>query len=346
MMRWFHRGRKRGQITPFLIAVIAILLIAIMVTVNLGKISMTKTHTANAADAGALAGASTHTNTLNAIADRNSMMIANYLANQIAFLIPITMCMWGWRYAQYLAFIAMQATMFATAWDDGSTGYREARNFARQLAFSNAAIDEAKPRNPGESYEAWLQRKSRFEQWMDDKRYERNDNDPVTYSWEDGRGGQNSVTVTTDAPDFPGLIPMPGVLQGTFRDVIGPCGWGCLPCIPQVEAYEVCYAAALIPPVFSIGIAPFCCSCVISTFLVYPVPIAFIADIRDDDPEITVTVNRIEPEAGLGLWRMRYESQGSPPGTGITSSSTAKSSGGRVGPVPDPDYDSYLISAD
>lgn len=345
MMLWFHRGRKRGQVTPFLIAVIVILLITIMLTVNVGKVSMIKTSTANAADAGALAGASTYANTLNSIADTNSMMIANYLSNQIAFLIPIGMCRWGWRYAQYLAFVAMQATMFAMAWDNGNAGYKEARNLARQLAFSNAGIDEAKQRLPGETYEAWLTRKSNFEEWMDDKRYERDDNEPVTYSWEDSRRGQNSVTVTTDGPDFPGLLPMPGLLVGLFRDVIGPCGWGCLPCSPQLIAHATCYAAARIPPVFSIGTPYVCCACVIFTILGYPVPIASILNIIDDDPEVTVTVNRIKPEANLGLWRMKYESS-QEAGQGITSWSRAKSSGGSVGPVPNPNYDSYLISAD
>ena len=44
-MIWFRRDRRKGQIAPFLIAVIVILLIALMVTVNLGKISLTTVKT-------------------------------------------------------------------------------------------------------------------------------------------------------------------------------------------------------------------------------------------------------------------------------------------------------------
>ena len=82
-MIWFRRNRRKGQIAPFLIAVIVILLIALMVTVNLGKISLTRTATSNAADAGALAGASTMANGLNAIKDMSAGMLADYLSTQI-----------------------------------------------------------------------------------------------------------------------------------------------------------------------------------------------------------------------------------------------------------------------
>ena len=342
----FWRNKKKGQIAPFMIAVIVILLIALMVTVNLGKISLTKTDTANAADAGALAGASTHANSLNAIADINSLMIADYLSNQAAFLIPINMCKGKWRYVQYLAFVAAQTAMFIQSWDLGGTSYESARNSARQLAFSNVGIDEAKPRQGNETYEEWLKRESNFGQWMDKNSYEKDDNEPVTYSWEDKKGGQNSVTVTTDAPDFPGLIPEPGLLVGLFTYTIGPCSpKKCMPCVLDQSLYFICYTDGLIPPVFTISFPKLCCSCKIITLLGYPVPIAFIFNIKEDEPEIQVTVNRIEPEADLGLWRMKYESQGET-GKGITSRSAAKSSGGRVGPVPAPDYDSYLISVD
>ncbi|MCF7875377.1 MAG: hypothetical protein K9L99_05910 [Candidatus Omnitrophica bacterium] len=48
----------KGQLTPFFIAILTVLVIGIMVTVNIGKVSLVKTHTSNSADAGALAAAS------------------------------------------------------------------------------------------------------------------------------------------------------------------------------------------------------------------------------------------------------------------------------------------------
>jgi len=76
MRRIFYK--KNGQIAPFMLAVIAILIMAVMVTVNIGKISLTKTHSANAADAGSLAGASVMANIFNMLADANSQMITKY----------------------------------------------------------------------------------------------------------------------------------------------------------------------------------------------------------------------------------------------------------------------------
>ncbi len=61
MFIWFAVNRanyRKGQIFPFLIAALAILIIMGMITANIGKLSIFKTDVSNAADAGALAGAS------------------------------------------------------------------------------------------------------------------------------------------------------------------------------------------------------------------------------------------------------------------------------------------------
>ena len=60
MFSYFSRHKcqyHKGQLAPFFIALIVIIAIAILITVNIGKVSLTKTYTANACDAGALAGA-------------------------------------------------------------------------------------------------------------------------------------------------------------------------------------------------------------------------------------------------------------------------------------------------
>src|SRR3989338_4854679 len=98
MINWF---RKRGQIASFMIAVIVILLIGLMVTVNLGKVAMNKTHTSNAADAGALAVSSTYNSTLNNLAYQNWLMITAYLAEAIAFLWPISICSETLRFVEW-----------------------------------------------------------------------------------------------------------------------------------------------------------------------------------------------------------------------------------------------------
>ncbi len=81
----------KGQLAPFFIAFIVILLIAALVTINIGKIGKTKTFSANATDAGALAAGSQMATAFNYIAVSNSYMITNYqwffAAATISFII-------------------------------------------------------------------------------------------------------------------------------------------------------------------------------------------------------------------------------------------------------------------
>ncbi|MBL7081306.1 MAG: Tad domain-containing protein [Candidatus Omnitrophica bacterium] len=329
--------KKKAQVAPLMIAIIVILIMAIMVTVNIGKISLTKTRTSNAADAGALAGSIMHSNVLNTLIDTNSAMIAEYLSIQVTFLIPDTVCNDWRKYVAYLAFVAAQTAQYVSASQAGNEGYEEARNAAKQLAFMNAGIDEAKPRQEGESYEAWLKRDSKFQQWMESDGYESGD-----YSWKDRQDKENSFKVEVNAPDSPGLIPMPMVLAGLYWDTIGVCGKWCLPCITDLAKYYGCLAKAQKPGTITMETYG-CCSCIIITIIGYIVPIAWIAGVTNDNPEISVTTTRIEPERDLGLWQMKYD-QPTKPGEGISSQAKAKSSGGMVGPAPVGEYDSYLIS--
>jgi len=69
---------RRGQLAPFFIVIIIIVIIATMVSVNIGKIAMTKTYTGNSSDAGALAAASVLAYAFNYIAFANSIMETNY----------------------------------------------------------------------------------------------------------------------------------------------------------------------------------------------------------------------------------------------------------------------------
>jgi len=70
----FHKG----QLVPFFIVFIILLLIAALVTVNIGKVGLIKTYSSNAADAGALAGGSVMATVFNTQAVMNSEMIVAY----------------------------------------------------------------------------------------------------------------------------------------------------------------------------------------------------------------------------------------------------------------------------
>lgn len=366
-MTGVSKYKKKGQVAPFLIAVIAVLITALMITVNIGRVGLTRTTTSNAADAGALAAGTIHTETLNALADVDLQLMMDYVSAVVVFLIPKPIWVEPAQYVSWYLFALAQLMQFVFAWMSGIDGYEEAPKTARQLAFSNAGVDEPKPRNTGESYDAWIKRDSPFTQWMDSKGYESGSQ----YNWQD-KGvypdytpRANSVTVAVDAPSFPGLYPLPGVpLITPFYLWIPFCNPCCCPVVPCCECIECLAALAIFdegvaaaiarPITLSYGwysvpwglftdapiIIPPICPCGGMTAwatVIYP-PAIFTFGILEDDPQTTVTVTRMRPDSNLGLWTMQQ-------GT-ITSSARGECSGGSVGPfVPDPDYDSKLISA-
>ena len=55
---------NKGQVFPFIIAIIVVILIMAMITANLGKLAVFKTDVSNAADSGALGSASVLSNFL------------------------------------------------------------------------------------------------------------------------------------------------------------------------------------------------------------------------------------------------------------------------------------------
>jgi len=78
---WFSENKQfkkrngvSGQITPFLLVVLVILLIAAIATINIGRVSLDKTCSANAADAGSLAAASIYATAFNNLAQANANM--------------------------------------------------------------------------------------------------------------------------------------------------------------------------------------------------------------------------------------------------------------------------------
>lgn len=268
MLRILRLGKK-SQISSFLIAVLVILLIVIMVTVNLGKMSLTKTNTSNAADAGTLAGASTMANGLNTIKDISTAMFADFITTQIAFAFCPECFI---AFVIYWVHIASQWAMYALAWKVALDTLKAAKESSLQLAFSNAGIDEVKPRKGKETYEEWLKRKSNFEQWMDTKGYKSG-----LYRWSEGlkygqtaSAGDNKVRVKSKPPSWI-VVPLPGLI------------WF------QGSGMDVCCAFCNCEPLLTLwGIA---------------------AVIGATDP-IKLTVTRVEPDINLGLWKMRYRKAG------------------------------------
>ena len=78
-------GSLSGQIAPFLIVILAILLVAAISTVNIGRVSIDKTCSANGADAGSLAAASAWSGALNNLCEWNLALNEYYDMNYYTY---------------------------------------------------------------------------------------------------------------------------------------------------------------------------------------------------------------------------------------------------------------------
>jgi hypothetical protein len=87
--RAFKRGSEiKGQIAPFLIVIMVVLLIAAIATINIGRVGIDKTNTANAADAGSLAAATAMASVFNSLASANQNLRLIYDEYTEAFEVP------------------------------------------------------------------------------------------------------------------------------------------------------------------------------------------------------------------------------------------------------------------
>ncbi|MFA5157459.1 MAG: pilus assembly protein TadG-related protein [Candidatus Omnitrophota bacterium] len=146
---------EKGQIFPFLIAVLVVILIAIMITVNLGQVGMLKVDTSNAADAGALAAASTLSGYLLGFGLKSDFMEAHMITTEIwaviNFLVHCGDGPYGWIVGLVLALITHIAGMiknfieYFIALTEGKMAWGQAKKTAFQYAFQNAGVDEVRP---------------------------------------------------------------------------------------------------------------------------------------------------------------------------------------------------------
>jgi len=96
MFIYFNENKcayHKGQLVPFFIVFIILIVIAALVTVNIGKVAKTKIYSANSVDAGVLAAASTMASAFNYIAVANSQMRVNY---QYFFGLASVSFAWGY----------------------------------------------------------------------------------------------------------------------------------------------------------------------------------------------------------------------------------------------------------
>ncbi|MCP4652941.1 MAG: hypothetical protein GY858_06105 [Candidatus Omnitrophica bacterium] len=148
MMVFFSKNKanyRKGQIFPFLLALVVVIMIMLMITVNLGRIGVFKTDVSNAADAGALAGASVLSATLLEMGLKNDSIFGYALTMFGCIIVAIIAFM-------YVAAIACAISLLITMWSEyfivkgaGVVGWGNAKKTAIQYAFQNAGIDEPRP---------------------------------------------------------------------------------------------------------------------------------------------------------------------------------------------------------
>jgi hypothetical protein len=142
----FKRFRNKGQVFPFLLAALAVVIIIAMITVNLGQIGIFKTDVSNAADAGALAAASTLSGYLLGIGLLSDQMMGLLLTEIVTVIIfCITVIGVPAAIIDAIAIFVKQMINYFKALNDGKMAWGNAKKSALQYAFSNAGIDEPRP---------------------------------------------------------------------------------------------------------------------------------------------------------------------------------------------------------
>lgn len=136
----------KGQIFPFMIALLCVIVILVMITVNLGQIGIFKTDVSNAADAAALSGASVLSGALLGLGLKSDAM-CGYAIVSLIFITYFICEKNGITQAimVYVAFIVNQLAEYFMALGDGKMAWTNAKKTAVQYAFNNAGIDDPQP---------------------------------------------------------------------------------------------------------------------------------------------------------------------------------------------------------
>jgi hypothetical protein len=230
MFIWFNKNKfnyEKGQLAPIFIVILVILIIMAMVTVNLSKVSLIKTDSANAVDSGALAGGSVMANVFNSLAKANGDMEfwywTFYTSVSVSYVIAYSALINAARdacsncsalahlntaIATMFAILAAVSAYWLAQWyfyrlirDMGTEGKENAIKIAHRFTFMNSGIGgklkEGSPpaevtspeqkRNYGEEFTGFLNNLG------SDKAY--------TYSWRDGDNRAHSATSQVGVDD-------------------------------------------------------------------------------------------------------------------------------------------------
>lgn len=238
MFIYFHKNKLRyekGQLAPFFILILVVLILMAMVTVNLGKVAFIKTDSSNAADSGALAAGSVMANVFNGVASSNSQMedfywefyaavsisfgiALGYLISAMIQACPdpcgaqkpigvviltikgIALSVIAFHIAQHYFYLSIREMAESEEIDDEGEvkgGRQQAIKLGHNFAFINSGIgSKLKEGSPEEIAEQAQKNNYRNEF----SRFLDNLNyaSKYTYAWEDGQEREHSVTTEVD----------------------------------------------------------------------------------------------------------------------------------------------------
>jgi len=152
------KNGEYGQVAPFLLIVLVILLIASFALVNIGKVSLHRLQTANAADSAAIATASALAAIANNIGDSNQQLKIQFYALQAALLMGFNcwhpLCNSGVGcpqqikdYALYRYYTGLLLTNYLFLMYSTEKGFKATVAQGHKTAFGNAGIQEAQIRD-------------------------------------------------------------------------------------------------------------------------------------------------------------------------------------------------------
>ena len=176
---------KRGQIFPFLVLILVILIIATMAYVNVSQVDTHKIDTMNAADAAALAGAGELAQCANTIANINVKLLKPnfWIHFWTGSFRPCVSGVPTSRLYQWYSLATGQLTMYLDSCLSAYKAVQSSAAVAHTTAFGGMGIEEAEKR---EGSPTGPRAKSNFSQWMDDQRFydDRNLNPTeLEYKW-------------------------------------------------------------------------------------------------------------------------------------------------------------------
>lgn len=171
--------QRKGQVAPLMIIFIAVVLVCMMVVFNIGKVSLNKVDTQNAADAGALAASSWLASGENMIADIGQMM--NYATLGFnAMMICIVWPSIPKAFAVVGSFCLDQALIVGQADTIDDLVHERAAEAALLYAFINAGVDEQKREpTPEDDYESWRKEDTPFNEFLKSEAYKSGE-----YTWD------------------------------------------------------------------------------------------------------------------------------------------------------------------